>query len=103
YLQERLVSPMDTIIIADGNHGATALIRNGLVVENCGHCSCQVRFSAARARTLASPSITTVLPTLATQAIVTRRRRTSMSVISTVTVTVSPSFTGARKFRVCDR
>ena len=52
--------------------------------------------------TQASPSSTISSPTLQVQASLARSRSGISSATSTITSTVSPIFTGARKFSVCE-
>ncbi len=94
FRDQRLMAPMHAVEIADRHDGALRRTRNRLEVAGNDHI-----LGRAGASKVASPSATTVSPTLATQSSVTRRRSFALTV--QVATTWSPMRTGALKFKVC--
>ena len=91
-----LMAPVHTIEIADGHRGPADLFGQVVVVTEDLHA--QARYvPRAGTMTRASPSITTVSPTLQIVERTARRFSGMISVMVQVAVTVSPIRTGALK------
>ena len=95
----RLMAAMDAVEIADGRDGASKFRGSVPPVADDAHGDGRP-YAFAGAMTSASPSITTMSPTLASQAMTARRFSGTSSLIVQVATTVSPIFTGALNFSV---